>query len=495
MNIKMKGERLKVKGEKVKGVFLLFFLSIFNFQFSVATAQELLNYPLDTVNGEEVYKYDVEKSIGLYRIGVNFNVSQSEIIRLNPQLNEHGVRYGDTLLIPTGRKVETKAKGAKLKVKEDVQIHETPAKVVKTEIKEMQVKEMPVREQIVREDLPVVPVVQAAPAIQAAPTTPEYDGKVVELALMLPFESKQTKRSTNADRLLEFYQGALLALHDLQNDSVRYRLRVYDTERSERRVNALCDSTELDHVQAILGLVYPIQIERMAAWCEAHQVPLLLPFSDNIQMANRPHVLQFNSTDEQEADSLCTWITNHDTHCVAIDVRDADLAGSVRVLRQRMQKNGLSCATLPLRDLLNDSAAYALDTAKENLIILHSDKFQHVRILLPHLHKLQEEGYPIRIVSQYSWQKEDIRLPQVYLSMFDDPLQREQYDALWNTYFDATHVSEVPRYDLLGYDLMQALVAWLYGTKEKQGLQSDIRWIQTGENGGWQNGEIKVVEK
>ena len=465
----------------------LIVLSIFNFQFSIATAQELLNYPLDTVNGEEVYRYDVEKSIGLYRIGVNFHVSQSEIVRLNPQLNEHGVRYGDTLLIPTGRKI-VKVKGEKVKVKVEPQVKETQATVVKTEVKEMTAKEPVQKEFFVREDLPVVPVIEEA----ASPAADS--GKVVEIALMLPFESKQTKRSTNADRLLEFYQGALLAMYRLQNDSVRYRLRVYDTERSERRVNALCEAHELDHVQAILGLVYPIQIERMAQWCEEHNVPLMLPFSDDINLANRPNVLQFNSTDEQEADSLCAWIKSHDAHCVAIDVREADLAGSVRTLRQRMQKQEISCTTLPLRDLINDSAAYAMDSAKENLIILHSDKYQHVRILLPHLQKLQEEGYSVRIVSQYSWQKEDIHLPQVYLSMFDDPMQREEYDALWNTYFNATHVSEVPRYDLLGYDLMQALIAWLNGQKEIEGLQSDIRWIQTGEKSGWQNSTVKIVE-
>ena len=458
----------------------LIVLSIFNFQFSIATAQELLNYPLDTVNGEEVYRYDVEKSIGLYRIGVNFHVSQSEIVRLNPQLNEHGVRYGDTLLIPTGRKVEKvkgerlKVKGERLKEKGEPQVKETQATVVKTEVKEMTAKEPVQKEFFVREDLPVVPVIEEA----ASPAA----------------DSSKVVRSTNADRLLEFYQGALLAMYRLQNDSVRYRLRVFDTERSERRVNALCEAHELDHVQAILGLVYPIQIERMAQWCEEHNVPLMLPFSDDINLANRPNVLQFNSTDEQEADSLCAWIKSHDAHCVAIDVREADLAGSVRTLRQRMQKQEISCTTLPLRDLINDSAAYAMDTAKEKLIILHSDKYQHVRILLPHLQKLQEEGYSVRIVSQYSWQKEDIHLPQVYLSMFDDPMQREEYDALWNTYFNATHVSEVPRYDLLGYDLMQALIAWLNGQKEIEGLQSDIRWIQTGEKSGWQNSTVKIVE-
>ena len=49
-----------------------------------SNAQELLNYPLDTVNGEEVDRYLVEKSIGLDRIGINFNVTQSQIMRFNP---------------------------------------------------------------------------------------------------------------------------------------------------------------------------------------------------------------------------------------------------------------------------------------------------------------------------------------------------------------------------------------------------------------------------
>ena len=80
-------------------------LALSSLFFSPVHAQELLNYPLDTVNGEEVYRYTVERSIGLYRVGVNFDVPQSEIIRLNPQLRERGLHYGETLLIPTKRPV------------------------------------------------------------------------------------------------------------------------------------------------------------------------------------------------------------------------------------------------------------------------------------------------------------------------------------------------------------------------------------------------------
>ena len=147
---------------------------------------------------------------------------------------------------------------------------------------------------------------------------------------------------------------------------------------------------------------------------------------------------------------------------------------------------------LALRDLMVDSAAYALDKSKENLIIFHSDRFQHVRILLPHLIKLQDAGYKIRIVSQFSWQKEEIALPQVYTSVFTADTDRSAYEDLWSKAYSIQPANETPRYDLLGYDLMQALVGWLDGKKESNGLQSVVRWQQV-DKGGYQNACVKVL--
>ena len=466
-------EKLKVESLKLKG-FRLTILALCSWLLVPIHAQELLNYPLDTVNGEEVYRYEVERSIGLYRIGVNFNVPQSEIIRLNPQLRERGLHYGETLYLPTGRKVTNEGVKELTNegVKEGKEIRIDP--IITDSIKE---------DTIVSDSIPV-----------------SNQRRVIELALMLPFESQQTKRSGNAERMMEFYQGALLALRNMQNDSTLYRLRVYDTERSERRVQALCDSTELDSVRGILGLVYPIQIERMASWSEAHRVPLLVPFSDDIDLATHTQVLQFNSTDLQEADSLCQWMIAQDSaaHFIAVEVREADLAPWVRLLRKQMRVNKIDYTGMALRDLMTDSCTYALNATKENIILLHSDRFQNVRMVLPHLIKLQEEGYKIRIISQYSWQKESIDLPQVYVSMFKSAADSKSYDALWSETYTGGHVSETPRYDLLGYDLMQALVKWVEKTSEERmemrGLQSDIQWRQM-NNGGWQNGAARVVER
>lgn len=454
-----------------------------------AQAQELLNYPLDTVNGEEVYRYQVERSIGLYRIGVNFNVQQGDIIRLNPQLRERGLHYGETILIPTNRKVVPRKVEKVEKVEKVQKVEEVKKVEAPVQKEEPAVVEIPVVIETIAEE----PVPVAEPVVAEEPVAEVKARKVIELALMLPFESQQVKRSNNAERMTEFYQGALLALHELQNDSTLYRLRVYDTERSERRVNALCDSAELDNVQAILGLAYPIQVERMSVWCATHHVPLLLPFSDDADIITNPQILQFNSTEEQRADSLCSWIKKHDVHCIMVDVRDADLASSVRTLREQMRKNDIPYTSIAMYDLVNDSVFHALDKEKENLIILHTDRYPQVRILMPHIAKLQHAGYPIRIVSQYSWQKEEVNLPQVYTSVFTANKSREDYDALWTRYYLGGHSTEVPRYDLLGYDLMNALVAWLNGQKTSEGLQSTIQWQQN-STGGWQNAGLRIVE-
>ncbi len=418
-------------------------------------AQELLNYPLDTIDGEEVYRYEVERSIGLYRIGVNFGVQQNDIIRLNPQLRERGLHYGETLLIPTKRPV----------------VKETKAQVVQTIITETRI------------------AVATPDSIIAVPQR-----KVIELALLLPFESRQIKRSVNAERMMEFYEGALLALRDLQNDSTLYRLRVYDTERSERRVNALCDSTELDSVQGILGPVYPIQIEIVAKWCEKHQVPLMLPFSDEMDLQGHPYIYQFNSPDKDEAKALAQWIANReDRHCVFVETRESDLAPSIRLLRQELKAQNIPYSTLAFHDLMNDSVNYAIDQFQENIFILHSDRYQQVRMALPHIAKIAARKL---LISQYSWQKENIDMPQVYTSKFASEMDLTNYDQQWEETYKNQHVSEMPRYDLLGYDLMREMVQLIRKEENKHTpLQSPIVWESSSEQDGWQNTYINIVEK
>ena len=281
------------------------------------------------------------------------------------------LHYGETLLIPTKRPV----------------VKETKAQVVQTIITETRIAVATPDSVVPTIDSIASTVDSTVSTVDSIAVAPQR--KVIELALLLPFESRQIKRSVNADRMMEFYEGALLALRDLQNDSTLYRLRVYDTERSERRVNALCDSTELDSVQGILGPVYPIQIDIVANWCEKHQVPLMLPFSDEMDLQGHPYLYQFNSPDKDEAKALAQWIANReDRHCVFVETRESDLAPSIRLLRQELKAQNIPYSTLAFHDLMNDSVSYAIDQFQENIFILHSDRYQQVRMALPHIAKI-----------------------------------------------------------------------------------------------------------
>ena len=62
---------------------------------------EVLNYPLDTIDGQVYYRYTVERSVGLYRISVKFGVTQEQILKANPHLQKQGLRFEEVILIPT----------------------------------------------------------------------------------------------------------------------------------------------------------------------------------------------------------------------------------------------------------------------------------------------------------------------------------------------------------------------------------------------------------
>ena len=61
---------------------------------------QAVTWPKDTVDGVVVYRYTVQKSEGLYRISKNFNVSQEELVRLNPTLQTEGLKFGQVILVP-----------------------------------------------------------------------------------------------------------------------------------------------------------------------------------------------------------------------------------------------------------------------------------------------------------------------------------------------------------------------------------------------------------
>ena len=150
---------------------------------SVALKAQEMDYPIDTINGKPYYIYTVEKGVGLYRVSKIFNVPQEQLLKANPSIQQTGLVYGGTILVPIATTEEVPAEPKVKKV--------SPRKA---------------------EILP--PVLPQEDSIHAAVVdTVISSGDILRLAMMLPLHANTTQRNASMERFMEFYTGALVAIY------------------------------------------------------------------------------------------------------------------------------------------------------------------------------------------------------------------------------------------------------------------------------------------
>lgn len=466
---------------------------------------DLLPYPIDTINEQRLYRYEVERSIGLWRISVNFGVSQEEILRWNPALQERGLHFGETILIPVVERADirpwTDAQPDTLPVATP-----TAADTVVPMAAVERAGSVIVASTVAETDtiLAMDSLSIAADTIVAAQDTAMLweDSTAIHLALLLPLQAQNTKRDKNMDRFVDFYEGVLLGLYDLQQDGSHFVLDVYDTEKSATRVRAWLDEGKLDSVDAIIGPSYPMQLMQVSEWTKEHHIPVLAPFTDRVEgIESNPYLLQFNPSAEAETKVLVEWLQarGEQVNCVLVDAKDADIPSGIRLLRREIMAAGIPYTTTTIHAILQDSLGTALRDSVENILIFNTDKYANIQVLMPRV--LNARGTQrLTLYSRYSWAKEKILLPQLYTSIFtvEDTPERAAYEEQYQRYFGHAHSSDMPRFDLLGYDLLHEMVAFLREQQGKTavvpyaGLQSRAVFERVGEGGGYQNTHITI---
>ena len=430
---------------------------------------ELLPYPIDTIKGQAVYEYRVPKSIGIYRIGVNFGVTQDEIINWNPQLKERGLHFDELIYIPVKQESPEVSESVPA---DTTSVNPAPADTV-----------------------PVVAdstTVADSTIVVAEDTLPK-----IKVALLLPLQAEIVQRDANMDRFMDFYEGCLIALYDLQYAD-RFELHVYDIGKTDMEVKRLMGDSTLHQMDAIIGPAYPAQVGPIAHLAQEDSILTLIPFTDNVpDIQTNPFLLQFNPDAQKEAKALADYLepNKKKINCVFVESKETDIPAGIQTLQREIISRGISHTRTTMHLILADSLFLSLKDSVENILVFGTEKFGNLQILIPHIMS-GRSGRKVTLYSRYSWQKENINMPQIYTSIFatEEPVDLTHYDQVFAQYFKHEHASSLPRYDLLGYDLMRKLIAQLKG-KEYFGLQSDIRFERVGEDGGAVNTQIQIIRK
>ena len=487
-----------------------------------------LDYPLDTINGQIYYRYTVERSIGLYRISLNFGVTQEDILKANPHLQHQGLRFEEVILIPAknlsldlpttdapkataespvqtdkkrGRMVffdDDKRVEKKLTTKKPINRKATEQKVIEQTHLD---KKSHSPEPTISDTIAMDTVVLADSLHQEA--LPKIDSTATRLAFLLPLHADAIKREKNMERFYDFYAGALIAIYEAQAKGQMLEVFTYDIGKTANRTKEILQQhPEIRQMDAVIGPAYSQQVAIVMDSLCKDSVRLLIPFLSRVEgITTHPNVFKFNPSEQIEADTIARYLAQKgdSVNCVLIESKEGDVIPSgIKALHAALQREQVPTTTISLRALLTDSVDGGFRSDIENIVIFNTERYANLQTVMPHLLKLCG-NYRITLYSHYSWQTENIILPQLYASVFaQEPYIPETYQTLFDRYFAHELSSNRPRYDLLGYDLTNHLLHTLHHQTTDEvweGIQANIHYQQTAAEGGFENHIIHIIHQ
>lgn len=260
------------------------------------------------------FLHKVEKGRTLYSLAKEFNLQQKDIITLNPEIDELGIKEGQTIKIPVREIKQNKPVELVIATSVNYKTHFVKSgetlyslsKLYQVTIDSIKLVNnglvdglkvdknifIPIKEK----RTPVTSLNQTAInyAVDTIKQVAQFQlngtkKSVYKIALMLSFyldeneeitynaleKRKIYPRSTFA---VEFYQGVILALDSLSNDQTKFELFVYDTEgQDSAQTMKVLAKPELKTVDLIIGPLYASNFERAAEFAKKHHIPIVSP--------------------------------------------------------------------------------------------------------------------------------------------------------------------------------------------------------------------------
>ena len=337
------------------------------------------------------------------------------------------------------------------------------------------------------------------------------DSTAIRVAFLLPLHADAVKRDKHMDRFYDFYAGALIAIYEKQQSGQAMEIFTYDIGKTALRTSeVLQQHPEIRQTHAVVGPAYAQQVEVVLDSLQADSVWVMIPFLSRVKnIESHPFVLKFNPSEQIEADTLARYLAQRadSVNCVLVEAKAGEVIPSgIKALHQALKEHQVPTSSVSLKAILTDSIEGAFLPEKENIVVFNTERYANLQTVMPHLLKACG-NYRITLFSHYSWQSEKIILPQLYTSVFTpQPTVSEEYEWLFEQYFDHELSSYQPRYDLLGYDLTNQLLDMLILQKSSQdntvmlqdvwtGTQANIHYQPTAPKGGYENHIVHIIHQ
>lgn len=480
----------------------------------------------------------------LYGLSQKYKVSVKAILDANPGLNEKNFRYGQVVNIPKADGSSTPTPVATDQPQQTAVQPQQPSGIqgpVQSRCKEMhKVARKETVFSIARmygiteqELLDANPEIKDAkklkkgkllcipyPKIQEAekqkevkePTNSElfeqnrkadHNISMIKAALVLPFIA-EGKGNTESERMVEYYQGFLMAVDSLKRTGTSVDLYTYDSGSTVASVNAILAKPEMKNMDIIFGPLYTEQIKPMAEFANKNHIRLVIPFTsrDNTVYRN-PDIYQINTPQSYLYSEVYDHFTRQfpKSHVIFLNAKTGteDKADFINGLREELKSKQIPFTNLD-ESATSEQMQAALQKDRANVFIPTSGSNTVLIKTLPQLSAMVNDSIykekihaEVHLFGYPEWQtytKDHLSAffeldTYFYTSFYTNNLLAapRNFTSSFRRWYGKDMEERYPKYGMLGFDTGFFFLKGLsrYGSALEKNLDKlNLTPIQTG---------------
>jgi LysM repeat protein len=346
--------------------------------------------------------------------------------------------------------------------------------------------------------------------------------KTIQVALLLPFGLENNRADGNlGDRMVEYYEGFLLALKTLKSKGISIRLQTYDIGSNDQEIFNILEKEEMQNVHLIVGGVSDKQIKIISRFSNEKSIPYVIPFTS---MSNEP----FNNSESYQvntpqailyAKASSVFINKYRNYRIILVSGEKNASNQSEfagLLRSDMQEKKISFKTIPLKRFLDPDFVSELDLYRDNVFVPDDDSPETIEKMIMPLRTIRKNHpeYQISLFGYPRWQTYGskysdsfFQLHTSFFSVFYANLTSPEVKDFYNTFYrwyGRSISNNFPKFGILGYDTGMYFIqaAYMYGTAfeseinrlKYKGIQTDFYFERVNNWGGFINTNLFIVD-
>ena len=414
-----------------------------------------------------------------------YGITELELVTANPELRSRKMKTGETLCIPYPKSEQEKQTIPERK-------EEKPTEII-----------LPSNEELFAESK-VLP----------------KDIEQIKVAVILPLLLEDSI-SSDQMKMVEFYEGMLLALDSLKKQGVSVDLHIYDSGNKWASLSPILNKPEMREMNLIIGPVYDTHIAEVAAFAEEAGIRTVIPFARQVdQVFTNPYIYQVNTPQSyfysEVYDHFFMQFTN--PNIIFFDSPEDEDDNMIDGFKREMNYRGVPYTILLADTATNkDTILTVLDTERENILMMTSEKSGCLNNMMPVFQLVKRDtaatkfdihlfGYPQYQVYTNNHLASFYEIDTYFYSSFYTNNLLPEAKAFHQKYrrtYSKDIVNRYPKYAILGFDITYYFLKamHLYGTDmdsrlgemQYKPLQTGFKFERVNNWGGFINRKVFFV--